>query len=226
MTDRSNKDSKKSPVKIRFKAMKDGRRSIYLDCYRNGHRSYEYLKLYLVPETDDTSLRLNEATMRKAETACRKKLRELKKLPVENRRIMETQGYISNKDISILEWLSRFKEIQRSRGVHDIHAIDLVCAILSKMNCGDTKVMELLFAELPEAEWTAEEEQRPAGREEALEPGDERYIVSGTIAEAEEQIIREAYGRYGGNMTEMARRLGIGRTTLWRKCKALGIQGT
>ena len=83
MTDRSNKDSKKSPVKIRFKAMKDGRRSIYLDCYRNGHRSYEYLKLYLVPETDDTSLRLNEATMRKAETACRKKLRELKKLPVE-----------------------------------------------------------------------------------------------------------------------------------------------
>ncbi|KAA5310784.1 site-specific integrase [Phocaeicola vulgatus] len=143
MTDRSNKDNKKSPVKIRFKAMKDGRRSIYLDCYRNGHRSYEYLKLYLVPETDDTSLRLNEATMRKAETACRKKLRELKKLPVENRRIMETQGYISNKDISILEWLSRFKEIQRSRGVHDIHAIDLVCAILSEMNCGDTKVNEI-----------------------------------------------------------------------------------
>ena len=49
--------------------MKDGRRSIYLDCYRNSHRSYEYLKLYLVPETDDKSLRRNEATMRKAETA-------------------------------------------------------------------------------------------------------------------------------------------------------------
>ena len=50
MTDRSNKDSKKSPVKIRFKAMKDGRRSIYLDCYRNGHRSYEYLKHIIAPE--------------------------------------------------------------------------------------------------------------------------------------------------------------------------------
>ena len=66
MTEMSNKDSKKSPVKIRFKAMKDGRRSIYLDCYHNGHRSYEYLKLYLVPETDDTSLRRNEAAMLKA----------------------------------------------------------------------------------------------------------------------------------------------------------------
>lgn len=123
--------------------MKDGRRSIYLDCYRNGHRSYEYLKLYLVPETDDKSLRRNEATMRKAETACRKKLRELEKLPTENRRLMETQGCISNKDISILEWLSRFKEIQRSRGVHDIHAIDRVCAILSEMNCGEIKVRDI-----------------------------------------------------------------------------------
>lgn len=143
MTDRSNKDTQKSPVRIRFKTMKDGRRSIYLDCYRNSHRSYEYLKLYLVPETDDKSLRRNEATMRKAETACRKKLRKLEKLPTENRRLMETQGCISNKDISILEWLSRFKEIQRSRGVHDIHAIDRVCAILSEMNCGEIKVRDI-----------------------------------------------------------------------------------
>ena len=78
MAERSNKDSEKSPVKIRFKAMKDGRRSIYLDCYRDGHRTYEYLKLYLVPETDDESLRRNEVAMRKAEIACRRKLRELK----------------------------------------------------------------------------------------------------------------------------------------------------
>ena len=103
MTERSNKDSEKSPVKIRFKAMKDGRRSIYLDCYRDGHRSYEYLKLYLMPGTDDESLRLNEAAMRKAETARRRKLRELKKLPAANRRLVAAQGSISKKDISLLE---------------------------------------------------------------------------------------------------------------------------
>ena len=76
--------------------MKDGRRSIYLDCYHNGHRSYEYLKLYLVPETDDESLRRNEVAMRKAETACRRKLRELKKLPVGSKRLVETQGSCVN----------------------------------------------------------------------------------------------------------------------------------
>ena len=143
MTERSNKDSKKSPVKIRFKAMKDGRRSIYLDCYRDGHRSYEYLKLYLVPETDDESLRRNEVAMRKAETACRRKLRDLKKLPVGSKRLVEAQGGISKKDISLLEWLSRFKEIQRSRGVRDIYSIDRLCGILSDMGCGDTKVRDI-----------------------------------------------------------------------------------
>ena len=60
--------------------MKDGRRSIYLDCYRNGHRSYEYLKLYLVPETDDKSLRLNEAAMRKAETAMQEEIAGIEKV--------------------------------------------------------------------------------------------------------------------------------------------------
>lgn len=84
-------DSEKSPVRIRFKAIKDGCRFIYLDCYRNVHRSYEYLKLY---ETNDKSLHLNEAAMWKAETVCRKELRELEKLPAQNRRFMDMQGYI------------------------------------------------------------------------------------------------------------------------------------
>lgn len=123
--------------------MKDGRRSIYLDCYHDGHRSYEYLKLYLVPETDDESLRRNEIIMRKAETACRKKLRELKKLPTTSKRLTETQNSFSKKDISLSEWLSRFKEMQRSRGIHDLHAIDRLCAALSDMNCNEIKVGEI-----------------------------------------------------------------------------------
>ena len=123
--------------------MKDGRRSIYLDCYHNGHRSYEYLKLYLVPETDDESLRRNEVAMQKVETACRRKLRELKKLPVWSKRLVAAQGGISKKDISLLEWLSRFKEIQRSRGVHDIYSIDRLCGIISGMDCGDIKVRDI-----------------------------------------------------------------------------------
>ena len=39
----------KEPVRIRFKELQNGNKSIYLDIYRNGKRTYEFLKLYIVP---------------------------------------------------------------------------------------------------------------------------------------------------------------------------------
>ena len=40
----------KEPVRLRFKELANGNQSIYLDIYHDGRRSYEFLKLYLVPE--------------------------------------------------------------------------------------------------------------------------------------------------------------------------------
>lgn len=41
----------KEPVRLRFKSLSNGSKSIYLDYYANGKREYEFLRLYLVPET-------------------------------------------------------------------------------------------------------------------------------------------------------------------------------
>lgn len=41
----------KEPVRVRYKALSDGSQSVYLDIYRDGKRQYEFLKLYLIPET-------------------------------------------------------------------------------------------------------------------------------------------------------------------------------
>ena len=41
----------KEPIKVRFKTLSNGNKSIYLDYYSNGKRQYDFLKLYLVPET-------------------------------------------------------------------------------------------------------------------------------------------------------------------------------
>ena len=38
----------KEPIRIRFKELANGNQSIYLDCYTNGKRRYEFLKLYLI----------------------------------------------------------------------------------------------------------------------------------------------------------------------------------
>ena len=43
------------------------------------------------------------------------------------------------------------------------------------------------------------------------------------LAEIEEQAIRFALQHYRSHMTEMARKLGIGRSTLYRKSRDLGL---
>ena len=44
-----------------------------------------------------------------------------------------------------------------------------------------------------------------------------------SLEDIEADIIRLAIGHYRGRMTEVARRLGIGRSTLYRKLGELGI---
>ncbi len=46
------------------------------------------------------------------------------------------------------------------------------------------------------------------------------------IAAIEEEIIRHAIDRYSGRITDVARRLGIGRSTLYRRLKELGLDDT
>lgn len=67
----------KEPVRIRFRKLKDGSQSIYLDCYRNGERTYEYLKLYLVPETSPRAKELNASAMESANYIKAQRIMEL-----------------------------------------------------------------------------------------------------------------------------------------------------
>ncbi|MCD8034050.1 MAG: site-specific integrase [Alistipes sp.] len=138
MAGNRNKDTQKSPIKIRLKAMKNGYQSIYLDCYHDGRRSYEYLKLYLVPETDEAAARQNAAAMRKAEAALKGRLRELKKQPAVNKRLVPED--VPQADLTLSEWLVRFKDIQRSRGVKDLYAIDRLRDIIADMGGGEVKL--------------------------------------------------------------------------------------
>lgn len=56
----------KEPVKIRLKALSNGNYSIYLDMYMNGQRTYEFLKLYLIPELTEEDHLVNEETLKAA----------------------------------------------------------------------------------------------------------------------------------------------------------------
>lgn len=69
--------AKKSPVRIRFKDLADGCRSIYLDIYFKGKRKYEFLKLYIHPGTDEEAVLANAEAMRMAEDVRCERLAEL-----------------------------------------------------------------------------------------------------------------------------------------------------
>ena len=67
----------KEPVRLRSKQLADGNKSLYLDTYRDGRRTYEFLKLYIVPETDGTARERNAATLQAANAIKARRIIEL-----------------------------------------------------------------------------------------------------------------------------------------------------
>ncbi|MCI8478485.1 MAG: sigma 54-interacting transcriptional regulator [Oscillospiraceae bacterium] len=91
----------------------------------------------------------------------------------------------------------------------------------------EEKLLKQLLEELPKDEHTPIDSTslyaEGTGRISSLYGN---YLVSGTLSQVEDQIIREAYRRCDGNITELTQALGVGRTTLWRKLKQLGLRNT
>ena len=67
----------KEPIRLRKRKTSKGLTSLYLDIYLNGKRSYEYLKLYLIPEKTREDKRKNAETLKLAEAIRAKRVVEL-----------------------------------------------------------------------------------------------------------------------------------------------------
>lgn len=91
-------------ITIRTRQLASGNQSLYLDCYDNGKRWYEALKLYLVPETNSTSRKLN-ADARRAAVA----IKAQRMLGIE--KVSQPK---ENGDTAIFaEWLDNYLESKR-----------------------------------------------------------------------------------------------------------------
>lgn len=69
--------SNKESIRLRQRRLATGNTSLYLDVYRNGVRSYEYLKMYLIPEKTKADKEKNKQTLQLAETIKAKRTVEL-----------------------------------------------------------------------------------------------------------------------------------------------------
>lgn len=67
----------KEPIKVRTKKLVNGCQSIYLDIYMNGRRQYEFLKLYIIPEHNQTDKKRNVETLNLANAIKAQKILEI-----------------------------------------------------------------------------------------------------------------------------------------------------
>lgn len=67
----------KEPIALRQKPLSKGGYSLYLDIYQNGKRTYDFLKLYLVPEVDEATATQNKNTIKVANAIKAKRVIEI-----------------------------------------------------------------------------------------------------------------------------------------------------
>ena len=60
----------KSHIILKYKEIENGKKSIYLDYYKDGKRVREAIHLYLLPETSKKNISANKRTMKEEKTNC------------------------------------------------------------------------------------------------------------------------------------------------------------
>ena len=108
-TERKRNSKTKEPVRIRFKELANGNKSVYLSINVNGRRTYDYLRLSRRPEVDAAAKEQNKQTMQAV-------------YAIKAQRIMSiTNGIAGLKDKSrikmrLVDWLEIFRDAQVERG--------------------------------------------------------------------------------------------------------------
>ncbi len=110
----------KSPFKLRRRTLADGRVSLFLDRSVDGRHEYEFLQLYLLPETSSTAKRQNARTLRKAE--------DVLLLRTEALFNAKAEAELANSGAGMLlsDWLQTCYDNHEKRGARDLGSISNV----------------------------------------------------------------------------------------------------
>lgn len=103
------KKSESVPVRIRFKELENGNKSIYLDIYYERKRRYEFLRLYLIPETSAEARAQNEHTLKAANAIKSQRIIDItnKKQPL----VLSEKG-----KMRLIDWMDIYMEQRKQNG--------------------------------------------------------------------------------------------------------------
>jgi integrase len=97
----------KEPIRLRVKKLANGNQSLYLDFYCEGKREYEFLKLYLVPETSAVNREANKETLKLANA-----IKAQKTVALQNNRHGFSIGSLRSK-VNLIEYVRMLAERKR-----------------------------------------------------------------------------------------------------------------
>jgi len=120
----------KEPVRMRFKKLANGSKSIYLDIYVDGKRSYEYLKLYILPELNANIKEQNRTTMAAAEKIKSQRIIQLTEDKASLRHVSKRAGLL------VSDWLDTYKEEREKNGARGMKIVTKVKRLLEQYRKG------------------------------------------------------------------------------------------
>lgn len=122
----------KEPIRLRTKKLANGNKSLYLDMYQNGKREYLFLRLYLIPETDQAARTANQNTLQAANAIKAQKIIELA-----NSKAGLSSASVRSK-IKLSDWIDQYAESVRKRNAESRYNLHLIALKnhLEKYNTG------------------------------------------------------------------------------------------
>ncbi len=129
----------KESVRLRMKTLANGSKSLYLDIYENGNRSYHFLKLYVIPEHSSSDRKMNRATMKIAELMKANKIIELL-----HSRFDEARDDASS-STNLVNWMRQFSLSKLKKGQSDEYSrqIDKAVKYVIKYRGKNVKLSEV-----------------------------------------------------------------------------------
>lgn len=116
----------KEPVRIRFKELANGSKSIYLDIYNDGQRSYKFLKLYILPEVNANIREQNKAAMDAAEKIKSQYIIEM----TENKAGLKHTSRRAKTLFS--DWIESYIEKRKKAGLRGMTVYETIKRIISR----------------------------------------------------------------------------------------------
>lgn len=139
-------------ITLRSKPVANGSRSLFLEYYEKSRRTYEFLRLYLIPEVDEQAKRENENALKKAQAIKAERTFHPDTIPTEESKQKEKARLAKEKDnkVTFMEWMDEYQRMMQDNGTYSIGSFnqtktvgDAVCQYLASVGKKDVLLSKI-----------------------------------------------------------------------------------